>query len=369
MKRIFIHMGPVKTGSTSIQETFWNNSEILAQNDVAYVGGNECDFALTSAFYKDPLKYSANVALELTKSQIEKRDQERLSEIGELINTSNAEIILLSSEHLPFLNVAELDTLKKHFEQYGTVSIIYYIREIIDWISSDTQQMARNGLATRSTSFATACDVIDNFPRNLVSIFGRENVHFVSFSEAIRFGLCDSILKILGVPTVKKLGIEEVRTNESLSESAARAFFVYNKVCPSIVPFRDKNLVDKIANLPGKKYNISGLSEKEILDYQIRRDRVETLTGVSLAPDSELAVAKSPDQFAEVINEIFDREDYQVGRNYRLIDLFSRERVRKRCKRAKEIALRRERLSRDDIVVFAIGGLLAHYIYLLAAST
>lgn len=366
MKKVYIHMGPVKTGSTSLQRTFFENREVLEKFGITYLSCRDCDVSLTSAFHRDPLKYGQNKNRRMSAKQIEVRDQNRLSEIVKGIKSSNADTIVLSSEHFPYLSTNELEDFRNYFEPFGTVVAVYFVREFQDWVSSETQELAKIGHAVGPIDAETRFrQIYISAPKNIVSVFGRENAHFINFSEAARTGLLNSFLKTIGKPKIADMGVKEFRVRESISEAAVRALFIYNHVVATVVPFRDMNFVAHISELPGEKYKIAGFTGQAVEEYRKCYDEIEAVTGISLISASELPVSESPDQFSATIEEIFDRGDLAGSRNFRPRDIFTRNTLKKAFDRVTSIILRRERLSPDDIVVLAMIILLMHYAYLI----
>ncbi|MEX0351279.1 MAG: hypothetical protein AB3N15_17790 [Paracoccaceae bacterium] len=285
---ILLHMGIHKTGSTSLQASFTKHRQLLQAKDIQYLGEDGPYKNLYSAFLSDPMRYEWNRRSKLDTDQIRQRDQDTISELRDLLSRCQGQTIILSSEFLPLLHLAEMRKLRDFLTPYGTVQAVYFYREIDSWIASDSQQLAKVGLATKPTEFNIALSRIRELPLRVAEVFGQDNTTFIRFEDAIKSGICNTFLSSFGLPTLSQLGGEEVVANQSISGAAAEAMFDYNQRFPPGNRNRDPKEVAKIIAIPGEKYRGPMFSPEEIAQYAQARKEVSDRLGLRLQSPRQL---------------------------------------------------------------------------------
>ena len=190
------------------------------------------------------------------------------------------------------LSTLELENLRDFLAEYGSVRAVYYYRELHSWISSDSQQMAKAGLATKPTAFRVGLLRIYTFPLKVAAVFGQENSTFIRFEDAIQTGICDTFLATFGLPTLTELGGAETVENQSVSDAAVNALFEYNRRFPRDSKERDPEEVERLKSLPGSKYLAAAFTAPEIAEYKSAREEVSSKLGLVLAPPDSLPVER-----------------------------------------------------------------------------
>ncbi|MEM7240726.1 MAG: hypothetical protein AAF429_00940 [Pseudomonadota bacterium] len=283
MKKIYLHMGSHKTGTTSIQSTLFNFKEELKEKNFEYFGGKKAHPNLYSAFKSDPMEFPWNRLSGLSKEDIIQRDQKSLKNIERKIKASECETLLFSSEFLSMLNPSEMQNLKGFFDQFGDVHAVYFYRELQSWISSDSQQLSKVGFATRPTTFEVGIMRIFDFPMQIHNVFGADRTHFLKFEEMIAPQLTLNLLKQIGVDIGPEIDWQEIRENEAISGNAVHALFIYNRLFPLKSPHRNKKNVERLKNLPGEKYVSPRLTPAQINVYEEKRQEVKKALGLRLS--------------------------------------------------------------------------------------
>jgi hypothetical protein len=291
MKKIILHVGIHKTGTTSIQRTLKASSDILNRHGIHYlesigeVNGNHGD--LYAAFCSEPAAWGRYRRRGKSAASVAERVEETLQNVGDELGKVTAEVVIISSEHLCQLPEENLRRLQAWLSQFGTVHAVYYLRNIVSWMNSNSQQIAKGGLKAMPTRYEDAIDRMYDFPVNYLNVFGSEFVNFVKFEEAVRSGLCNSLLQLFGLPTLEQMNIVEIRFNESVSDQAVESFFILNRLRPRLEYQRTAILRSILERVPGKRYEAARLNSEELADYQSKMDELSKLIGKDMSYDLE----------------------------------------------------------------------------------
>lgn len=301
-KKIILHMGAHKTGTTTIQKTFFANRDKLRANGIEYVGIDTHDLYLFAYFYRnfsDPHHF-----LGLTPEEAERRANVRIAEVRKQIEESPCETVIVSTEHFCLLPPAGIRDLNAYMRELGDVRAVYYYRELLSWMESDTQQVAKTGHNIYPTQYKVAVARLYRIPLDISRLMGRENTTFIKFEHAVKEGITNSLLKAFDLPVLEKMGIEEITGNVGISGTAVRAFFIYNRLFPRGSEGRSKAMVQRIMRLSGEKYRITGLAEGQIADYALKRAEVEEKLGLQLQPADTIPESPRLDMFNAVMQDI-----------------------------------------------------------------
>jgi hypothetical protein len=284
--RIILHVGPHKTGSTSIQRSLFDQKAALAEHGIHYLGPRGAHWRIYSAFLTDPTAAIWNERDGLSAEQIAERDATArwrlFKRLSELSGTA-----IISSEFLSLMSPEELHRLNTALSKHGEVHALYFHRELLPWIASDSQQMAKIGHSYNPTTYQEAIRRIYNMPLKIQREFGAARTHFIKFEEAVKQGLCNSLLREFDLPDFDTLGLSEQRANESISDSAVRAMYLYNLQNPRGSGRRLGEDIERMWNLPGDKYRIDGLRPHEIRDYAQKRAEIAEKLGLHLTTAPE----------------------------------------------------------------------------------
>lgn len=305
-RRILLHMGTHKTGTTSLQRTLDAHRDVLRAAGVGYLGGPGPYPHLYSAFLADKRLFAWNRIGKLSDAEIRERDAAAMEGLARELGEGTEEVAILSSEYLSMLAEDEMTALRDFLARFGEVHAVYYYRELLAWISSDSQQLAKAGLRSSPTTFRTAMQRLFDFPLRIRQVFG-ERTCFVKFEDAVEgAGITDTLLTQFDLPTLAHLGRDEVVANEGLSDNAVRALFLYNRLHPAGSPGRDPATVRQLKALPGGKYRVAGFRRPQLARYERKRARVEKELGLKLAPPEELPASPSLDPLVDEMLALVD---------------------------------------------------------------
>lgn len=285
---ILLHLGTHKTGSTSLQSNFAQHRAVLRAHGLRYLGPGRPYPFLYSAFLPDPMTFVWNRTSGLSREQVIERDAKAVAQLEEILASNTDPLVVISSEYLAMLPAENLRALRDRLAPYGRVEAVYAYRELHSWISSNTQQMAKAGLAVQRTPVLEAIKRISDFPVKIVEVFGRDSTHFLRFEDAAKTGICTCFLQMFGLPSFPDMGLVESRENVAISSPAVKALFMYNRKHPLETGVRDLAEVARLKALPGPRYVADSFTSFQIERYA-EAYKIATELGLRIAPPEALA--------------------------------------------------------------------------------
>jgi hypothetical protein len=195
MVKLFLHIGPYKTGSTYIQRFFFDNRHQLQKLGVNYPNAG-------CGEHKAHYEAVENV----------KRLQQR--ELDEyLAQCTGSEVNFVSSETFASLKLDDIKKLGKALANLD-VRIIYYYRNYIDKLPSFWQEAVKHGrsltfhefilphiLRPSSSRIVNPSVVLDLYDK----VFGKANISVVNYDTALRNeGILRPVLEMLGIKTLSE---------------------------------------------------------------------------------------------------------------------------------------------------------------------
>jgi hypothetical protein len=221
-KEIFLHIGSPKTGTTSIQRTFFHQRKMLLQEGVLYPSIAPKHFFLYAALLKEPHKFKAISCN--TPEQAQKYLEEKKGVLESELQNIRVDKIIISSEELSILGQSEVEQLADYLKGLvEKVTVVCYVRDPVSYISSQTQQYIKNGIIRYSQDignepFFNAKKVLTRF----INAFGKENVKVRDFNRMALYkgDLLDDFANLIGLaPAIcEKLKSNYENSNETISE-------------------------------------------------------------------------------------------------------------------------------------------------------
>lgn len=213
-KRIIVHVGLHKTGTTSIQAFLHRNRDTLKELNIdvyegLFIPSNHVELhcAAMRINRDSPYKLLHNLKID------EDFRKKIKNHISEYIKSSTCECIVFSSEGLSYLYYAdELKRLRSYLPK-GRIEIVIYIRNAQDYLRSYKNQLRNTPVPSviEKDSFAyTESDswLLDFETRisKFVDIFGEENVTILNYDEEVQQSqnIIPSFIRILGVTSYFK---------------------------------------------------------------------------------------------------------------------------------------------------------------------
>lgn len=285
MKKIYLHVGTHKTGSTTIQRSLYDNISTLAEHGIHYLSNGPNHWRLYLAFMDEPWNWFEAKRMKLNKLKTQNMREEVLQDTISEISSSTASTIVISSEYLSLLNRDNLIRLKDYLQGLGEVHIIYFSRQLINWMASDSQQCAKVGMNKVPTTYTTAILRLYDYPMKFIEVFGVKNFKMIRFEDAVETGLVKSLLQVIQPGCPVELELSELKANTSVSSEAVKMFFLLNKHMPLLETKRSKTFTDKVASIPGEKHLKIALTKTEIADHNIKSSYLKENYGFRMYDD------------------------------------------------------------------------------------
>ena len=279
LKRVIIHLGIPKTGTSSIQETLFSNTAILEQNNFRYLtewGINHyrnLNYLIsehpvyplgTGHFGRDPGFRNSAKKLQM------------------VINNTPCENLIISGEYFhelyldsTIVNIKKF--IQKHFYANGIdVAFVIFKRNPLDWIISYLQQKTfTQGFHNKQGAFfeweMRRYTGVINFYKHFHS-----SLKILKFEDACldKDGLVGCFLKTIGFHEEKLTDVVMRRANESRSIEVMEFVCYMESIEPlypsnyrSCNPNRFKGDLDCMKNIKGAKFDLSYQGKIELWNY------------------------------------------------------------------------------------------------------
>jgi len=249
MKKIILHIGFGKTGTSSIQHMLYTGRNILEEQGILY------PFTKTG----EKAHHSYVTPHWLGKKGIAKKSRDLIEETLKNLNKSNCDTLVLSSELLCYASEAYVAELSDIFDGYN-IEIIFYIREQSKLIESTFLQHVKEGREHWGSleKFLKYSINSFNFMTRITPwacVFGHNSIKARVFDKRIIGNdVCKDFLHIVGLPSNNlALGIME---NESLIPEVVDSILLLDSTNPDIEERGE--IVDcflKLSNIVRKKSN------------------------------------------------------------------------------------------------------------------
>ncbi len=292
-RRIVLHIGLPKTGTSTIQNVLYTNREfLLAEEGVLYpFSVPNPNIPLGSIFRHDPEKQMVDKLAGLTSEEMATRRKRYLRSLDAEISSHEWNTLLLSAELISTLTVPEIVKLREWGERYSPKwTVLVCVRHPVDWTRSVIQQLLKSGDTLQQLYEAICCSREDQFPMpnyrdrisRAISVFGRENVRVYDFDAAVESdgGIVGAFARQVGLSASSGdfLASRAVRYNESLSLEGARILDSLNRQRPLFAdgvraPRRSgpRHELAYIGRIKGQSFDVPG-SVKEDIRLRSRED-------------------------------------------------------------------------------------------------
>lgn len=279
MRTLFLHVGPHKTGTTTIQSTCVNQRYMLEKHDISYFPGNNHTIFYKAfsdcidSFHQFYRGWKRTVNQDFEKETIRKE-----------LSTIPCSNIIVSSEDISLLSENSLSELREFLIDkcdIDNVICVAFIRNPFGYLKSSIQQFIKPGLTDLDDivsnkfkkyylqgepSFSGGINEIITqlylpIPTRLIKVFGQENVHFASFEEAINNGLTQTLLNFI---SDNDFYLSDDKSNEGISHEACLFLAELNNRFPLLNKEnvlnknrnRNKDIVYELRKIPGRKSNL-----------------------------------------------------------------------------------------------------------------
>lgn len=241
-RRIILHTGMHKTGSSTIQNVFHANRDFLLEEERLLYPSliPNLSTALSTMFREDPGKHPFNRLSGLTSEEIAARREKYRDSLETEISSLDWDTLLLSAEGVSFLTAHEISKLREWGEQYASDwTVLVCVRHPVDWTRSVLQERLKRGDTLQQLYEKLPTPKYHRKISNAISVFGRENVRVFDFDTATRHegGIVGAFAQEAGLSPSSShlLASRAVRANESLSLEAVRVFDSLNRQRPLFI--------------------------------------------------------------------------------------------------------------------------------------
>lgn len=219
-KTLYCHIGAGKTGTSSIQGTFFHNRSVLrasgvqsfrnpVQTVLAHIVDDTDKLIPLRGQPKQPKKW-------------EKRFTNTRAQMLDASADPNLKTVFFSTEHCLSLDHGDIERLQAYFAELAeTTKIIYYVRHPLSLIPSNIQQWIKTGHVRLPEDPTQMMPVFRSALKDWIAVFGKQHIVIRKFEpwnmphESVVADICT----VIGAPQAfESLKVQKV--NESLTASA-----------------------------------------------------------------------------------------------------------------------------------------------------
>lgn len=264
-RKLVIHAGMHKTGSTAIQHWLKNTS----LSDVHYFDWNRANqgqlFVLM--FQENPHEHHSIARLGMTAEQARKMGQDQRRLVREQVENSPKQTFVFSAERISSAPDAAIEDMHAFFsEMFDDIEVYAYIRGPARFMASMFQQH----LKTHGVKFTTNA----LWPRykkrigRLIDIFGKDRVHLRAFSSLTE-KKADVVADFAEWSGIAPKPAQQVQRNTSMSAEAVSLLYFYRThVEPEMKAKQKKRanayLRKTIVKMPGEPFDLQICSSDEL---------------------------------------------------------------------------------------------------------
>lgn len=284
-RRLVLHAGMFKTGSSSIQ-SFLSRAKL--ENATYFNWDTPNHSALFVLLFTDTpqadwiFRQRGLSAEELSQSREDARRA-----LTRQIETSPHDLHLFSAERLYRSSRTDLAACKAFFDShFGTIDVYCYVRDPMSYAASMLQQSLKTGNLPKAQA------LLPKFRRsigNLDHVFGRNNVHLRLFDDPRR-ATRNIVADFCEWTGIESASDTDITVNTSMSAEATALLYLFHKhsgftmTSDRAVAANDR-MVRALMTLPGRRMRLSpeffGEDASKIADD---RHWLETRLGESLHP-------------------------------------------------------------------------------------
>ena len=273
-KRIILHAGLHKTGTTSIQDNCYKFRHRLLEHGIVYPSftlGNETyvihSYPITAALTGRVGIHGMGVRLKNIRDPHRAR-KVFADQMQHLMDAPDADTLLLSGEQVCDFDSSSMKAVRSYFEKYTEqLEVIAYVRSPTHSLGSIMQQRCRDGLPSDPAEFYKI--VKERYQRLQRAFPGQLRV--VNFHQAVEnpLGLVGHFLCDIGMPREKVAALEFTSSNERVSMEAYNLMNAINQTFPRDGKKehglqRGYHDLHSLNSLPGQRFQLTNELDLEI---------------------------------------------------------------------------------------------------------
>lgn len=266
MKRLWIHIGMHKTGTTSVQSNLAKTAAPDGWRILTVGGRPNMGMALYAMFASEPHKFHLFVKKGLTEEEVAAKRKHLRARLRRLIRKSTEETLVISGEAACLIDEAGVAAMRDFLAPlFDEIRVIGYVRPPAGYKTSIFQQHLKYGACPLDFS-AIKVSYRKKF-RKFDKVFGRENVLLCKFDPATFADGC------IVADFCARIGIRPpppesiLRVNEGMTREACGILYAWRKFGPGVARGKDyirenNRIVAPLLALSGSKFRVS----RELLD-------------------------------------------------------------------------------------------------------
>lgn len=273
-RRIYLHIGQHKTGTTWIQNVLYHNRARLAAAGVCYPDLGPCHGWPLVCLFVDPERFrrlGPHIGQRRFHSRPEQMRRNRETLADALTDSRWSKIVISGEQLCDMLKLDEVADLAKALRIEGVeVRVIFYAREPLAYAASMTQQRLKAGLTLKDL---TQKPPTPDYRRRLQKFFrhfGKENVEIRVYDRArLKDGdVLADFMDAIGEPDLALDAPASLASNQSMSGLGARILDLRNRMMRAISPTLARRnppwLMRGIWRLPGARFRLSDKVRKRL---------------------------------------------------------------------------------------------------------
>ncbi len=330
MKKLLLHIGMHKTGSSSLQATFFGSSDTLLNAGITYLDiEDNHSAAFYSLFCEAPEAYHVNQRRGINSKERAAAHNHTLRKVlSEKLATVDTDLTIISGEDLSLLPKQKVPELHQFLTSFfDDIRVIGYARPPVSFVNSLAQQSIRGGATMEQLSANPPAPTYQWRFQKFLDAFGEDKVTLRHFSRAALASNCivADFLHAAALPPHLHDSLKISRRNDGLSMLAGTLLARLNAQIPVFVdgtlnPARKVSVAARLQTLSGPAFTLNRDSVKRALtesDWDIKwmqamlekngcadgfddRARLKELTDGSAPPYSDTEL----DDLARLIHDL-----------------------------------------------------------------
>ncbi|MDR0529394.1 MAG: hypothetical protein LBG69_07300 [Zoogloeaceae bacterium] len=322
VKKVILHLGHLKTGTTSIQETLFENSDILQENGFYYLAEwmyRNAQIRVMEHIVSVPgcrsMKNLNNMASESEMANVR---EEKLAELARVMQVSQCDTLIISAEIVWSLfeqrcvNLLQ-DLISKHFSGVE-VKILLFVRNPLHYYISLYQHYQR--MATFNDVNTHNCDYCSQHiyqyvktTENIRNYFG-QYAKFIKFEDAVKDsqGLVSYYLKSIDFPAENLQKLKIIKSNEASCQETMD-FLEY----ASDKKYSGRYYYDArfLGEIKGTKYDLAYPEKLSLWNSDVMQDavrKIQEITGIDYSDYTETLEAEREEARERALQETWRQE-------------------------------------------------------------
>ena len=265
-RRIYLHVGQHKTGTTWIQNVLDHNRARLAERGICYPDLGACHgWPLVFLFARgDDIDRLGPMIGQRRRHSNPKRKARNLEILNAALDDPKWRKIVISGEQLcDMLRWNEVRAMGEALQREGTeIRVIFYAREPLGYAASMTQQRLKAGLTLKELRAEPPTPDYRRRLQKYFRFFGRENVEIRVYDrKRLKDGdVLADFMDAIGEPEIALDAPASLAANSSMSGRAARVLDwrnrLFKRISPTFARRHPPWLLPSVARLPGPRFSL-----------------------------------------------------------------------------------------------------------------